>query len=86
MREPDCGFPTARKVVRDGLVAWLFSGDIGERVRSSRGVRAAAMARRRRTCGLREEEAARREEPDGVWFNPSGLFDLADGGKVETAA
>ena len=25
------------------------------------------------------------EEPDGVWFNPSGLFDLADGGKVETA-
>ena len=25
------------------------------------------------------------EEPDGVWFNPSGLFDLADGGKVETS-
>lgn len=25
------------------------------------------------------------EEPDGVWFNPSGLFDLADSGKVETA-
>ena len=25
------------------------------------------------------------EEPDGVWFNPTGLFEIADGGKVETA-
>ena len=26
------------------------------------------------------------EEPDGVWFNPNGLFGLADGGKVDSAA
>ena len=25
------------------------------------------------------------EEPDGVWFNPTGLFGLADGGKVDSA-
>ena len=25
------------------------------------------------------------EEPDGVWFNPKGLFDLADGGKVDSS-
>ena len=25
------------------------------------------------------------EEPDGVWFNPNGLFGLADGGKVDSA-
>ena len=25
------------------------------------------------------------EEPDGVWFNPHGLFGLADGGKVDSA-
>ncbi len=25
------------------------------------------------------------EEPDGVWFNPSGLFGLADGGRVDSA-
>ena len=24
------------------------------------------------------------EEPDGVWFNPKGLFGLADGGKVDS--
>ena len=24
------------------------------------------------------------EEPDGVWFNPTGLFGLADGGKVDS--
>ena len=24
------------------------------------------------------------EEPDGVWFNPNGLFGLADGGKVDS--
>ena len=24
------------------------------------------------------------EEPDGVWWNPSGMFDLVDGGKVES--
>ena len=24
------------------------------------------------------------EEPDGVWWNPSGLFGLADGGKVDS--
>ena len=24
------------------------------------------------------------EEPDGVWFNPQGLFGLADGGKVDS--
>ena len=23
------------------------------------------------------------EEPDGVWWNPSGLFGLADGGRVD---
>ena len=26
------------------------------------------------------------EEPDGVWFNPNGLFGLADGGKVDSSA
>ena len=26
------------------------------------------------------------EEPDGVWFNPSGLFGLEDGGKVDSGA
>ena len=25
------------------------------------------------------------EEPDGVWFNPKGLFGLADGGKVDSS-
>ena len=25
------------------------------------------------------------EEPDGVWFNPQGLFGLADGGKVDSS-
>ena len=25
------------------------------------------------------------EEPDGVWFNPKGLFGLADGGRVDSA-
>ena len=25
------------------------------------------------------------EEPDGVWFNPNGLFGLADGGRVDSA-
>ena len=25
------------------------------------------------------------EEPDGVWFNPKGLFDLADSGKVDSS-
>ncbi len=25
------------------------------------------------------------EEPDGVWFNPKGLFSLADGGKVDSS-
>ncbi len=25
------------------------------------------------------------EEPDGVWFNPKGLFALADGGKVDSS-
>ena len=25
------------------------------------------------------------EEPDGVWFNPNGLFGLADGGKVDSS-
>ena len=25
------------------------------------------------------------EEPDGVWFNPRGLFGLADGGRVDSA-
>ncbi|MDE0390403.1 MAG: relaxase domain-containing protein [Rhodospirillales bacterium] len=25
------------------------------------------------------------EEPDGVWFNPTGLFGLEDGGKVDSA-
>ena len=25
------------------------------------------------------------EEPDGVWFNPTGLFGLADGGKVDSS-
>ena len=25
------------------------------------------------------------EEPDGVWFNPKGLFDLEDGGRVDSA-
>ena len=25
------------------------------------------------------------EEPDGVWFNPKGLFDLADDGKVDSS-
>ena len=25
------------------------------------------------------------EEPDGVWFNPHGLFGLADGGKVDSS-
>ena len=25
------------------------------------------------------------EEPDGVWFNPKGLLDLADGGKVDSS-
>ena len=25
------------------------------------------------------------EEPDGAWFNPSGLFDIADGSRVETS-
>ncbi len=24
------------------------------------------------------------EEPDGAWFNPSGLFGLDDGGKVDS--
>ena len=24
------------------------------------------------------------EEPDGVWFNPKGLFGLEDGGKVDS--
>ena len=25
------------------------------------------------------------EEPDGVWFNPKGLFGLADGGKIDSS-
>ena len=25
------------------------------------------------------------EEPDGTWFNPHGMFDLTDGGKVDSA-
>ena len=25
------------------------------------------------------------EEPDGVWFNPNGLFGLVDGGKVDSS-
>ena len=25
------------------------------------------------------------EEPDGVWFNPQGLFGLADDGKVDSS-
>ena len=25
------------------------------------------------------------EEPDGVWFNPLGLFGLVDGGKVDSS-
>ena len=25
------------------------------------------------------------EEPDGIWFNPQGLFGLADGGKVDSS-
>ena len=25
------------------------------------------------------------EEPDGVWFNPKGLFGLADNGKVDSS-
>ena len=25
------------------------------------------------------------EEPDGIWFNPKGLFGLADGGKVDSS-
>ena len=25
------------------------------------------------------------EEPDGVWFNPKGLFGLSDGGKIDSS-
>ena len=38
-----------------------------------------------RSCRHPNEYYTAGEEPDGVWFNPKGLFGLADGGKVDSS-